>query len=404
MRRLLAITATTTTIALGAIIPASVASAATDDGSDTTWDTSVENVVTSWSGTSLKVQYDWDTFNPYIASATWVTSVDGSVVDTTATTDIDYATKVVKVSRATSAAPAKVTIAANFCLDEDGSDTPTCSGGTVFSGTVFNASRGVKGGQVSAVTLLNSLKVRSESHAGSYKRTKFGDGWVDANGDHENTRVEVLKSESKKKVTIRNRTVKTGKWVSAYDGKTFTIGSKLDIDHLVPLQEAWTSGASSWSTKKRTAYANDLGYGASLIAVSKHANRSKGDKDPASYLPPKNSYDCQYVKNYVAVKARWKLSVDSAEKSAIKNVLASCSSYGVKKPGTPVISKLLPKPKPKPTGGGSSGGGGSTHGVDPRYGTCTELLRHPNHAPYIQGVDVEYNWYQDRDHDGRVCE
>ena len=63
------------------------------------------------------------------------------------------------------------------------------------------------------------------------------------NRDHENTRVEVLKAESKKKVAInKNGTVKTGKWTSAYDGKTFTVGSKLDIDHLVPLQEAWTSG------------------------------------------------------------------------------------------------------------------------------------------------------------------
>ncbi|WP_344460686.1 excalibur calcium-binding domain-containing protein [Amnibacterium kyonggiense] len=399
MRRLLAITTATTTIALGALVPITTASAMSYDGNDTVWKTSVENPSAAWSGTTLKVEYDWDTFNENIVSATFVTSVDGTVADTVSVDTYDYATKAVRIARTASAAPAKVTIAANFCLD-DGSGTPSCSGGTVYSKTVFLTSKGVKAGQASAVTLLNSLKVAKESKSSSYKRSKFGDGWVDANRDGENTRAEVLKAESKKKVVIsRSGTVKTGKWSSAYDGKTFTVGSKLDIDHLVPLKEAWISGAASWSTKKRTAYANDLGYGASLIAVSKHANRSKGDKDPASYLPQK-SYRCAYVRNYVAVKARWKLSIDSSEKTAITNVLASCSSYGVKKPGTPNIANLLPKPKPKPV---SHSGGGSSAGGSVYYANCA-AVRAAGKAPLYAGQPGYATPRLDRDGDGIACE
>jgi hypothetical protein len=236
---------------------------------------------------------------------------------------------------------------------------PTCTTSMVWSADLKRQAVKRKAGQVSASTLLAKLKVKAESHSTSYLRSKFK-LWVDANHDGENTRAEVLKAESKNKVTENSHhTVTTGKWVSAYDGKTYAIASKLDIDHLVPLEEAWTSGAYAWTAKKRTAYANDLGYSASLIAVSQHANRSKGDKEPNAYLPASTSYVCAYVRNYIAVKYRWALTVDAAEKAALRLDLASyCVNPNVTNPGKPNLNALVSVPRP--SGSSSSSSSSST--------------------------------------------
>lgn len=325
--------------------------------------------------------------------------VDGKYVESLL--DRGLSSDVVSIPRTASAGPARVEV---VTWDEVESGYNYSYPTTYFSATVSQQIVKPKKGQVSAVTLLNGLKVAKESHAASYRSSKFT-RWVDANRDGEDTRAEVLKAESTKKVTKgRDHRVKSGRWVSAYDGKVLRTASKLEIDHLVPLKEAWTSGASAWSTKKRTAFANDTGYAASLIAVSKQAERAKGSKEPNAYLPAKASARCAYVRDYIAVKHRWGLKVDATEKSALTADLATwCVSPYVAKPGKPNLTALAGKPKPKPAPA-HHGGSGSTHGVDPRYGTCTELHRHPNHAPYRRGVDPEYPWYQDRDHDGLVCE
>lgn len=115
----------------------------------------------------------------------------------------------------------------------------------------------------------------------------------------------------------------SGSWYSEYDGATWTASSDVDIDHMVPLAEAWRSGASSWTTAQRQAYANDLTR-PQLIAVTDNVNQSKGDKDPAKWLPPRAAYKCTYVRAWVEVKHYYKLTVDSAEKTALQGVLNSC--------------------------------------------------------------------------------
>ncbi|MEV0976570.1 hypothetical protein [Streptomyces sp. NPDC049915] len=55
---------------------------------------------------------------------------------------------------------------------------------------------------------------------------------------------------------------------------------------MVPLAEAWDSGAWHWSPEEREAYANDLGDDRALIAVSATSNRSKADQDPTTWLSP----------------------------------------------------------------------------------------------------------------------
>lgn len=170
--------------------------------------------------------------------------------------------------------------------------------------------------RISIITALNRLKVQSEYQSG-YSRDKFGSRWKDADGDGLDTRAEVLIAESKVRVFISGGIVRTGKWISLYDNRTWREGSKLDIDHVVALSEAWKSGAHRWSASRRLAFANDLGVSWSLRAVTNYVNRSKGDRDPDSWLPPYRAATCTYLVDWVAVKLRWGLSVDSAEKSSI---------------------------------------------------------------------------------------
>jgi len=123
-----------------------------------------------------------------------------------------------------------------------------------------------------------------------------------------------------------------GTWVSLYDGAQTTDPGSFDIDHMVPLKEAWVSGASEWSPAKRQAFANDLGYIDSLIAVSASSNRGKGDRDPARWMPPNPAVHCTYVAAWVAVKYRWGLAIDDDERQKVDSVLASCPTTGAAMP------------------------------------------------------------------------
>ncbi len=113
-----------------------------------------------------------------------------------------------------------------------------------------------------------------------------------------------------------------GKWYSYYDGLTWTYASDVDIDHVVALKEAWESGARYWGSTNRKRFANDLGYGRSLMAVTDNVNASKGDRDPAQWLPPRSSVHCKYAVNWVLIKYRWRLSIDSAERSKLSSLLS----------------------------------------------------------------------------------
>jgi hypothetical protein len=128
-----------------------------------------------------------------------------------------------------------------------------------------------------------------------------------------------------------------------------TKASALDIDHLVPLSEAWRSGAWAWSTEQRQSFANDLEDARASIAVSLGQNRSKGDKDPAQWLPPKGV--CTYIADWIAIKARYQLSVDPTEATFLRTKVKSCKSSTVAVLFTKkVTKKVTPTPTPTPTG------------------------------------------------------
>ena len=174
------------------------------------------------------------------------------------------------------------------------------------------------------VSLLNELTVVVEQEGG-YDRDLFKH-WVDADGDGCDARREVLIAEAVVAPSIGSRcALSDGEWLSRYDGKTTSgNGSSFDVDHMVPLAEAWESGAHNWTADRREEYANDLGYADSLIAVSASSNRSKGARDPAEWLPPTQGVHCWYAAAWVQVKTRWNLTVDQAEADKLQSVLAGC--------------------------------------------------------------------------------
>ena len=118
-----------------------------------------------------------------------------------------------------------------------------------------------------------------------------------------------------------------GKWKSSYDGKVFTNPTGLDIDHMVPLAEAWRSGAWAWTASQRMEFANDLEDSRSLLAVTASLNRSKGDRDVAGWLPVKAQ--CAYISNWIAVKSRFDLTVDPIEGEFLQSKIASCKITNV---------------------------------------------------------------------------
>ncbi|MEU7428596.1 HNH endonuclease family protein [Streptomyces sp. NPDC040750] len=175
---------------------------------------------------------------------------------------------------------------------------------------------------------LDQLPVRGEDRTG-YVRTKFKH-WIDADKDGCSTRAEVLKAEA---VIAPEQGAKCqltgGEWYSPYDDRYIHGPGGLDIDHLVPLAEAWDSGASEWTATEREAYANDLGDDRALIAVSATSNRSKADQDPATWMPPAAGYRCQYATDWIADKTRWGLSIDATEHAALAKVLDNCPDVPV---------------------------------------------------------------------------
>jgi hypothetical protein len=192
----------------------------------------------------------------------------------------------------------------------------------------------------SALALLQTIRVENEYQVG-YDRALF-DHWRDIDGDGCDSRDQVLKRDSISlpQVDPVNCNVIAGDWVSPYDGGKWSNPSDIDIDHVVALKEAWDSGAWAWSAAQRKAFANDTSDSRTLLAVTDSVNQSKSDKDPSNWLPPLQSYTCTYLGNWIAVKVRWSLSMDSSEFGRIKNLLQStCSSLDVAPiPNLPNIS------------------------------------------------------------------
>ncbi|KAF9546036.1 hypothetical protein CPC08DRAFT_716107 [Agrocybe pediades] len=169
--------------------------------------------------------------------------------------------------------------------------------------------------------LLTELVVAVDSNDPPYARTMFKT-WDLISGNCD-TRETVLKRDGTNVVTNNACNALSGNWVSPYDGVPTTVSSDLDIDHLVPLKEAWLSGARDWTPAQRETFANDLTR-PQLVAITDNLNESKGDRDVAHFLPPLASYVCTYVQAWVTVKHFYSLTIDTAEQAALVTQLTKC--------------------------------------------------------------------------------
>ncbi len=167
---------------------------------------------------------------------------------------------------------------------------------------------------------LDELTVAAAGSMRGYSRTRFPH-WRDA-GANCDVRDTVLKRDGQD-VRTQGCNVVDGRWYSAYDGRDFTDPTQIDIDHMVPLANAWRSGADEWTDDRRADFANDLDR-PQLIAVSATSNRAKGDQDPSQWKPQRRDFWCQYAQDWIAVKHHWRLSVTTAEKTALTDMLETC--------------------------------------------------------------------------------
>jgi hypothetical protein len=196
-----------------------------------------------------------------------------------------------------------------------------------------------------AVQLVDRLAVAPERAADSYDRSLF-EHWIDADGNGCDTRAEVLRRQSldPAQVDPYGCRVLAGTWVSIYDEYATDDPSELEIDHVVALAEAWRSGAHAWDAATRRAFANDLHPGA-LLAVTAASNRSKSDRDPASWQPPSRAGWCEFGVGWTTTKLRWGLSADEAEVQALRNIVRGCSAPP-EVPGAAVATTVPPPPPP----------------------------------------------------------
>jgi hypothetical protein len=178
-------------------------------------------------------------------------------------------------------------------------------------------------GAAAASAQLDGLAVAGQKSMAGYSRDRFPHWRIVAAGC--DTRDEVLKRDGSNVTVGKDCKITGGTWLSLYDTKTFTDPQQLDIDHMVPLANAWRSGADTWTDEKRSDFANDMTR-PQLIAVSLNTNRSKGDQDPSTWKPPSQSFYCEYAQRWIAVKTYWKLTITDREKAALREMLGTCKS------------------------------------------------------------------------------
>ncbi|GAA3139885.1 HNH endonuclease family protein [Streptomyces echinatus] len=116
----------------------------------------------------------------------------------------------------------------------------------------------------------------------------------------------------------------SGSWYSVYDDTTVTDVTKATIDHMVPLAEAWRSGADDWSADQRKAFGNDL-KDPQLLIASEASNTSKSDSGPADWKPTNHASWCTYAKDYTHIKSVWKLTTTDQEETALSSMLDTCT-------------------------------------------------------------------------------
>lgn len=186
--------------------------------------------------------------------------------------------------------------------------------------------QGQEGGKILATEVLEKLEVKGRAPKKGYSREEFYDGWPNVDGC--SLRQRILKRELGDTARLEGCNVVAGEYDEPYTGEHVVLNSreevsKIQIDHVVALSDAWQKGAQYMEKTVRNQIATDP---LNLLAVDGAANKQKSDGDAATWLPKNKKFRCQYVARQVSVKYKYGLWVTQAEKEAIARVLTSCPS------------------------------------------------------------------------------
>ncbi|WP_369046723.1 HNH endonuclease family protein [Sinomonas sp. P10A9] len=176
---------------------------------------------------------------------------------------------------------------------------------------------------------LNAIAVKGRAPKTGYTRAQFGQAWADTDRNGCDTRNDILGrdlADPTFKEGTRNCLVLSGTLHDPYTGKTieFRRGERsadVQIDHVVPLSDAWQKGAQQWTAEKRLEFANDP---ANLRSADGQANQDKGDGDLATWLPPNKAFRCEYAVDVVEVKGEYGLWMTQSEHDKAGELLAAC--------------------------------------------------------------------------------
>lgn len=179
-----------------------------------------------------------------------------------------------------------------------------------------------------ARALLAALPVKGSAPATGYDRVaRFGDAWLDVDGNGCGTRDDVLARDLTDVVRRGSCTVVSGTLDDPYTGTRIAFergaetSARVQIDHVVPLLDAWRTGAQALTQEDRVRLANDP---LNLVAVDGPTNQRKGAGDAATWLPPAKAYRCTYAARQVAVKSAYGLWVVPAERASLDRILTAC--------------------------------------------------------------------------------
>ncbi|MBO0881242.1 MAG: excalibur calcium-binding domain-containing protein [Mycobacterium sp.] len=249
--------------------------------------------------------------------------------------------------------------------------------------------------QRAALSLLQTIPVKGRAPKTGYSRFQFGQPWtddVDVEGGHNHcdTRNDILRRDLSNVIPSSGCIVQSGVLHDPYTGKDVQFNRDegtdvlVQVDHVVPLLDAWQKGAQQWDPAKRVQFANDP---LNLLAVSGKANRNKKAGDVATWLPSNRDFRCAYVTRVVNVKAKYGVWTTQEEHDAASSILTKCSSAEQPSSGVPPSSGVLPsvgtrfpsssRPAPLPP-------------MPPLLQTSNEYVPPPAALPPADGLSVYY--------------
>ncbi|WP_286277127.1 GmrSD restriction endonuclease domain-containing protein [Naasia aerilata] len=252
--------------------------------------------------------------------------------------------------------------------------------------------------------MLALLPVRAPDSGADYQRTQdFGQAWMDVDGNACNTRDDVLQRDLKDTV-LNGCKVMSGTFTDPYTGQamTFTRGNDtstlVQIDHMVALIDAWTSGAQQLTQDQRQRLANDP---TNLLAVSDQANQAKSGEDAATWLPTFAGMKCEYAARQISVKYAYGLWVTQPEHDALSTVLRSCPDQPAYRSS---LGEPVGTPTPQPTASPTAAVGlvATDTASSVYYANCSAA-----YAAGVSGIQRDAPGYRgelDRDDDGVACE